>query len=220
MAPMADGGTWDALGRYVLRLGAAAVVGFLIAKAYRASTRRAPASLDRHATTLVLLTVLVAMTALVVDDSVARAFSLVGALAIVRFRTILEDTRDTAFVVFAVVSGMAIGVGNWILTLVGVPLVAVVALALGFLSAGRTGLLVAQQLVVRLGGGRDPESVVGATLRKHTTAWQLKRTTTVRQGAALELTWRLEMRDDAKPAALVAELNALEGVQQVELGEA
>ena len=103
MAPMADGGTWDALGRYVLRLGAAAVVGFLIAKAYRVSTRRPPASLDRHATTLVLLTVLVAMTALVVDDSVARAFSLVGALAIVRFRTILEDTRDTAFVVFAVV---------------------------------------------------------------------------------------------------------------------
>ncbi|HET6163154.1 MAG TPA: hypothetical protein VFG37_05765 [Planctomycetota bacterium] len=219
MAPMADGGTWDALGRYALRLGAAAVVGFLIAKAYRVSTRRPPASLDRHATTLVLLTVLVAMTALVVDDSVARAFSLVGALAIVRFRTILEDTRDTAFVVFAVVSGMAIGVGNWILTLVGVPIVAVVALGLGFLSAGRAGFLVAQQLVVRLGGGRDPETVVGDTLRKHATSWQLKRTTTVRQGAALELTWRLEMRDDAKPTALVSELNGLEGVQHVELGE-
>jgi len=220
MAPMADGATWDSLGRYALRLAAAAAVGFLIARAYRASTRRPPASLDRHATTLVLLTVLVAMTALVVDDSIARAFSLVGALAIVRFRTILEDTRDTAFVVFAVVSGMAIGVGNWMLTVVGVPLVALVALGLGFLSAGRAGTVVAQQLVVRLGGGRDPEGVVGATLRKHATSWQLKRTTTVRQGAALELTYRLEMRDDGKPIEMVSELNGLESVQHVELGEA
>jgi hypothetical protein len=209
----------EIFGRYALRLSAAAAVGFLIAKAYRASTRRPAASLDRHATTLVLLTVLVAMTALVVDDSVARAFSLVGALAIVRFRTFVEDTRDTAFVIFAVVAGMTIGVGNWLLCVVGVPIVALVALYLGFLSAERSGLGVAQQLVLRLGGGRDPEIVVGETLRRHATAYQLQRTTTVRQGAALELTFRLELREDAKPVALVTELNGLEGVQHVELGE-
>ena len=43
MAPMADGATWDSLGRYALRLAAAAAVGFLIARAYRASTRAADA---------------------------------------------------------------------------------------------------------------------------------------------------------------------------------
>ena len=43
--------------------------------------------------------------------SSARAFSLAGVLAIVRFRTVMEDTRDTVFVVFAVVMGMSAGAG-------------------------------------------------------------------------------------------------------------
>src|SRR2546430_13730647 len=43
----------------------------------------------------------------VIGDNVARAFSLVGALSIVRFRTVVRDTQDTAYVIFAVVVGMA-----------------------------------------------------------------------------------------------------------------
>src|SRR4051794_41880415 len=63
-------------------------------------------------TTLVLLCVLVAMVTQVIGDNVARAFSLVGALSIVRFRTMVRDTKDTAFVIFSVVVGMAEGTRN------------------------------------------------------------------------------------------------------------
>ena len=49
------------------------------------------------------------MVTQVIGDNVARAFSLVGALSIVRFRTVVRDTQDTAFVIFAVVVGMAVG---------------------------------------------------------------------------------------------------------------
>ena len=50
-----------------------------------------------------LLTILIAMVTMVIGNNMARAFGLVGALSIVRFRTVVEDTRDTAFVIFAVV---------------------------------------------------------------------------------------------------------------------
>jgi hypothetical protein len=149
----------ETFGRYALRIGGAALVGFLVAKAYRASTRRPAASLDRHATTLVLLTVLVAMTALVVDDSVARAFSLVGALAIVRFRTFVEATRDTAFVIFAVVAGMTIGVGNWMLCVVECRSSRCRSSTVS--SRQRAGGSAVAQLscgLLRLGGDRDPRS--------------------------------------------------------------
>jgi hypothetical protein len=53
--------------------------------------------------TLALLSVLIAMSTQVIGDNVARAFSLVGALSIVRFRTVVRDTKDTAYVIFAVV---------------------------------------------------------------------------------------------------------------------
>ena len=41
--------------------------------------------------------------ALMIGVSVAKAFTLVGALSIVRVRTVVDDTRDTAFVIYAVV---------------------------------------------------------------------------------------------------------------------
>jgi len=42
-------------------------------------------------TTLILLCALVAMVTQVIGDNVARAFSLVGALSIVRFRTVVRE---------------------------------------------------------------------------------------------------------------------------------
>ena len=59
--------------------------------------------------------------------SVARAFSLVGALSIVRFRTVVRDMQDTAYVIFAVVVGMAAGTGNFVAALIGIGMVGVAA---------------------------------------------------------------------------------------------
>ena len=52
------------------------------------------------------------MVTQVIGDNVARAFSLVGALSIVRFRTVVRDTQDTAYVIFAVAVGMAVGANH------------------------------------------------------------------------------------------------------------
>jgi uncharacterized membrane protein YhiD involved in acid resistance len=67
-----------------------------------------------------MMTILIAMSTQVIGDNVARAFSLVGALSIVRFRTVVKDTRDTAFVIFSVVVGMAIGAGHLTVAIVGI----------------------------------------------------------------------------------------------------
>src|SRR5262245_17942695 len=113
-----------------LRLAIAILVGLVVAAIYGAVQRRPARESLSFLMTLVLLTVLVAMTTVGVGSDVPRAFSLVGPLAIVRFRTIVEDTRDTAFVIFAVVAGMAIGAGHYAICLLGVPAVGLVALGM------------------------------------------------------------------------------------------
>src|SRR5207302_1492726 len=119
-----------------IRLVVALAMGGLIAWIYL----RTDTGGDRGTsfpTTLVLLCVLVAMVTQVIGDNVARAFSLVGALSIVRFRTMVRDTKDTAFVIFAVVVGMAVGANN--------PWVAVIGLAVvgfaAFVMMTRSGAL-------------------------------------------------------------------------------
>src|SRR5205085_3407546 len=80
--------------------------------------------------TLVLLSILIAMVTQVIGDQLARAFSLVGVLSIVRFRTVVRDTQDTAFVIFAVAIGMAIGANHPSVALCGLAVVGGAALLL------------------------------------------------------------------------------------------
>ena len=70
-------------------------------------------------TTFVLMCVLIAMATQIIGSNVARAFSLVGALSIVRFRTAITSSQDVAFVLASVVVGMAIGAGQYMIALLG-----------------------------------------------------------------------------------------------------
>src|SRR4051812_18029219 len=110
-----------------VRLAMAFVLGCVVAGVYLLTHGRGRSAPAAMTPTLVPRAVLISMVTLVIGNSVARAFSLVGALAIVRFRTIVEDTRDTAFVIFAVAVGMAVGAGFLLIPIIGIPFAAAAA---------------------------------------------------------------------------------------------
>ena len=204
------------LGDLVFRVGLAVALGFVVAGVYRLTLRRGPGA-GGLPTTLVLLTALVALVTVVIGNSTARAFGLVGALSIVRFRTVVEDTRDTAFVIFAVVVGMAAGAGYPVVAAVGIPAVAVAAAVMRPFDkpappAGRD-----LTLTVRVGLGHDPAAVLGPVFARHALAARLTGVATARQGAALEYTYTLAPADPGVMAKLVADANRADGVQAVEL---
>ena len=204
----------------LFRLSMAAIFGACVALLFRMAHGRQRADAKVLTATLVLLSILIAMVSMVIGDSVARAFSLVGALSIVRFRTVVEDTRDTAFVIFAVIVGMAAGAGLFLVPAVGIPLVGAAAVLLSRADGGKRGgdaATVESQLMVRLGLGRDPEQFLGSILARHLESYRLTAVETARQGAALNLSYGVRLRSETTIHALVAELNQVEGVQAVEL---
>jgi len=197
-----------------MRLGVALGLGCAVAVIYRLTRQRDGAVSPSFMTTLVMLSVLIAMVTQVIGDNQARAFSLVGALAIIRFRTVVEDTRDTAFVIFAVVVGMAAG-ANYVT--VGLAGLFVGGLAAVIIRPRGAGGEATWQLTVRVGLGQDADLAIAAVLARHFDDVQLQATATGRQGAALDLSYRARMQPAGSPIALVNELNRLEGVQSVEL---
>ncbi len=202
-----------------LRLAIGVLVGVLIGASYYFAQRKSLAAVWPLITTLVLLTILVAMTTMVIGDSGARAFGLVGALSIIRFRTVVEDTRDTAFVIYAVIVGMAVGAGNFGICLIGLPITSTVAVVLYFV--GRNFAPKPQHVLeIRLGAGGDPETALQPVLMQHLATRQLLSATTARQGAALEMKYHIQLKDPQKPLNLLRDLNKVEGVQQVDLREA
>jgi len=214
----ADGTTihlaWDVL---LLRLLLAAGFGAGVAAIFALTQRRPVGQTLPLVTTLILLSILVAMTTIVIGDSVARAFGLVGALSIVRFRTVVEDTRDTSFVIFAVVVGMAMGAGNALVCLVGVPIVGVVAVAMSKMGT-LSGRGIERRLEVRVGAGRDPDAMLAAAFDQ-LLSWRLVSVVSARQGTATDVIYRVKLRDPAALLALVKSVQAIEGVQSVELKE-
>jgi uncharacterized membrane protein YhiD involved in acid resistance len=213
-APASQAGnllSWDAL---LARLVLAFVAGWVVAAVY-AWGRRTTLTSSTFPGTLVLMTILIAMVTQVIGDNLARAFGLVGALSIVRFRTVMQDTQDVAFVIFAVAVGMAVGAGQ---PLVSVMCVLGVGLAATMFRTFPTTVnsTAVATLHVRLGLGRTPETSIEPVLVETTSQREMTSVETAKQGAAVDVEYRVVLNPDISPAALVTRLNQVEGVQQVQ----
>ena len=200
-------------GMSIVRLIIALAMGALVAVIYKWARSSEASSFTA---TLVFLSILIAMVTQVIGDNVARAFSLVGALSIVRFRTVVRDTQDTAYVIFAVAVGMAVGAGYMGVALAGTAVVALAAAAMKRPAASEVETL-PFRLTVRLGLGFDTNRTVAPTLDTYVSARSLVGVSTVKQGAAIEYSYQLAPLEDAQAQELVSTLNRLDGVQGVTL---
>ena len=200
----------------MIRLAVSLLGGIIVSWIYR-KTRPDFAIAPSFPGTLVLLAILIAMVTQVIGDSVARAFSLVGALSIVRFRTVVRDTQDTAYVIFAVVVGMAVGTNNFVVAVIGILIVAVAAFTLlrRAKSSGEAAEITPEfSLKVIVGLGMDLDTLSSAA-EKHIESMRLQSFRTARQGAAYEGEYIVRLRQGSSVADVVRVLNHLEGVQNV-----
>ena len=212
--PFVDGSQLPVL-EILVRLCLAAVFGGLVALVYRRSRHEVDIT-PTFPPTLVLLAVLIAMVTQVIGENVALAFSLVGALAIVRFRTVVRDTQDTAFVMLSVVVGMAVGARAPWVAVIGLALVAVVAVlmkppATGDYITGHLPLLVK----IRIGLGHDAESLLGNTLDVYFSHRRMESIETTKHGVSIDVAYEAKLREPGTPEQLVRALNRIEGVQGV-----
>src|SRR5262245_50576475 len=146
---------WDEV---IQRLGIALVLGLVVAVLFRLTFGRRKSDAGPMTTTLILLAILIAMMMMVIADNAARAFSLAGTLAIVRFRTVVDDSRDTAFVIFSVVVGMGAGIGSYEVILLGLPVMLLVVGTAAVL-VQTNGTPVDRTLHVKLVPDKDPAVV-------------------------------------------------------------
>jgi len=212
--PFVDGSQLPVL-EILVRLCLAAVFGGLVALVYRRSRHEVDIT-PTFPPTLVLLAVLIAMVTQVIGENVALAFSLVGALAIVRFRTVVRDTQDTAFVMLSVVVGMAVGARAPWVAVIGLALVALVAVlmkppATGDYITGHLPLLVK----IRIGLGHDAESLLGNTLDVYFSHRRMESIETTKHGVSIDVAYEAKLREPGTPEQLVRALNRIEGVQGV-----
>lgn len=102
----------------LLSLLVAFVIGQLIGWVYMA-THTTPSYSSSFVASLVVLPVTVALLMILMAGSLIIAFGLLAVFAVVRFRNVLKDTRDTTYILWAIVEGMAVGTFRYSTGLIG-----------------------------------------------------------------------------------------------------
>ncbi len=200
------------LGIIVFNLLLAFALGLVIATVYRWTANIAE---DSMTDALIILCMLIAVVMVVIGDSVARAFSLVGALSIIRFRTVVQDARDIAFVFFSLAVGMAIGAGNPPVAVIATFLISVVIIGLHRWHTAASNdreFLLTFQVPLASEDRQNHESIFNEQL----TASQLIGQRTTKSGTA-ELKFHVKLKDSDRWTSFVQELSALENITGVKL---
>jgi hypothetical protein len=130
---------------------------------------------------------------------------------------VVDDTRDTAFVMFAVIVGMAAGTGLFLAPLIGVPVVASVAMIMNQIpKPNRKSARVPATIEVRQALGDGVVVSIAKVIEKYAVQHRIERTSTSKQGAALDVVYQVQLKDVDLLMSFVSELNRTEGVQTVD----
>jgi hypothetical protein len=158
--------------------------------------------------TLILLSMVVAVIMLVVGSSIARAFALVGALSIIRFRNAIKDTRDVGFIFYAMAIGMACGTRFY-----GLAIIATFGIGSLWWLMTRLDLFARdvkdQILRIRLPADVGYERLFQATFVRYLYRFDLISVESVQAGTLTELVYDVELKKQVTSQEFLEEVREL-----------
>lgn len=101
------------------------ICSFIISLIYR-FTYKGPGYSESFVHSIVFLSVITSLVIMVIGNNLARAFGLVGALSIIRFRTAIKDTVDIVYIFLGLAIGMAAGVGYHKIAIAGTVMIGLI----------------------------------------------------------------------------------------------
>jgi len=208
-------GTDSSLETTILVLLLAFVLGQLVAWTYM-WTHSGLSYSKTFTQSIVLMSMVVALVMCVIGNNIITAFGLLGALALIRFRNVLKDTRDTVFVFVALVVGMAVGTQRFFTAIAGTIALVLTAVYLSKTSFGTPGHFDGY-LTLQLAG--DPSGTGGFESSMGRFCRRVKKIS-ARQSASTdrsEIVYQVGLRDRTRSSELVDELKGIDGVEEASL---
>jgi uncharacterized membrane protein YhiD involved in acid resistance len=166
---------------------------------------------------LILMTVIISMVMSTIAGSFITAVGLMGALSIIRFRNMIKDTRDIAFIFCALVIGMACGSGRFELAILGTVIISLIILYLYFSDFGthqpHNGFL-----RFSLDRHIGPDHPIPGILKRFCNHSNLISAQDTDFGtAAVEYSYQVLIKNISQNESLLSELGQVEGIRNISL---
>jgi len=166
---------------------------------------------------MIFLAMITAVIMIVIGNNLARAFGLVGAMSIIRFRTAVKDPQDIVFVFFSLAVGLAAGVGMYMVALVGTVFICLVIA----LTAKSGYAVIHKQSFLLQFSYDDVQSNGEATylpvLKQYARKYQLINVRSIGQDETLDLTFYVSLRNENQRQALTQDLGRAKHVSNINL---
>ncbi len=197
----------------IANLLVALACGLLLSIIYRL-TYRGPSYSVTFVNALVLLTIIASIVIMVIGNNIARAFGLVGAMSIIRFRTAIRDTMDLVFIFLSLAIGMACGVGLTAVALVGSLIAGMVVLALTYTHFGAPR---SRHFLLQIVRQSSAQTDLTKLLSRHCKTLKLVSIKNVGLEDLTESNYHITLKNVRKSEEIVKSIRALGGVNQVNL---
>jgi hypothetical protein len=163
---------------------------------------------------LIVMPLIVSLVMMVLSNNLVTAFGMMAVFAIVRFRNILRDTLDTAYVLIVIVIGMATGTQKFASAILGVGLASMALLYLWWTSFGSRHRY---DLIVNLHWSRSVKEILDLrrVLDRHSWKAHLASQRSHEGYEGTDLSYRLLLRDSNRVEDLLTELRQITGVSRV-----
>jgi uncharacterized membrane protein YhiD involved in acid resistance len=199
----------------VLVFGLSLVLSMVVGWVYR-FTHKGVSYSQSYVHTLVILGIVVAFIMLVIGSNIARAFTLVGALSIVRFRNAMKETRDIGFVFMTLAIGMACGTRFYLLAVF-----ATICMSGTVILMSRLNLFAKvireRILIVRLPHDADHSKLLSEAFERNLETWHIISVETVREGALQEVIYSVVLKRSTDATRFLELLRQLNGNNKVSL---
>jgi len=174
-------------------------------------------SYSRNFAQAMILSSIVAATVMqAIGDSLARGLGMMGALAIIRFRTVFKDPRDIIFMFAAIASGISCGVFGFGVAVVGSIGFCLAALLLYISPFGQSR---AYDGMLRFNVSADTgdKTAIESTLREYCRRFVLITIKEMAQGVRLEYAYHVKMRGSKSKDTFVTQLKSIQDLKDVNL---
>jgi uncharacterized membrane protein YhiD involved in acid resistance len=165
---------------------------------------------------MIIMGVTVSIIMLVIGSNIARAFTLVGALSIIRFRNAVKDSRDVAFIFLTMAIGMAVGTGFYLTALI---FTISISFMVFFLSRFQVGATSSREVLMKVYApqGLDYHSAFNDLFFRYLRDHGLLSVETVDDAQTVELIYSVEFKPRMDELAFINELRTITGGKKVAL---
>ena len=200
----------------MIGVAVAVVIGLVIAFVYTLISKKDGYN-KSFIVGLALLPAIVAAVILLVGSNVARAFSMAGAFALVRFRSAPGSAKDISIVFFSMASGLACGLGFVTFAVCFTVLILVVLVIISVTGFGGSSDY-KKQLRITIPENLNYMTVFDDVFEKYLSENVLRKVKTTNMGTMFELTYECRMKDDNTQKQFIDELRVRNGNLNITMG--